>query len=208
MFLLLKIMNLQRFTIFTKPSSLWCLFNPNTRIMKPLPFAVSVVACNHWWKARPNIDNYFHWKGHSNVVSSSGKIHFINNVLNFSSIQNVNVVCNFYKQKYHLLLMESIHKSRHEKHQLLTFGVEFENNAGGFFSFLHYGQQGNLCQYFIFSVIFYFVAYSYKLGDLYFQIIKLFAIMRFVNQIIFVKIFIYFLFIEVLHSGLGNFENN
>lgn len=60
----------------------------------------------------------------------------------------------------------------------------------------------------IFSVIFYFVAFSYKLGDLYFQIIKLFAIMRFVNQIIFVKIFIYFLFIEVLHSGLGNFENN
>ena len=52
MFLFLKIMNLQHFTIFTKPSSLWCFFNPNTGIMKPLPFTVSVVTCNHWWKAR------------------------------------------------------------------------------------------------------------------------------------------------------------
>ena len=38
-------------------------------------------------------------------------------------------------KNYQLLLMESIHESRHEKHQLLTFGVGLENNTVGFFSF-------------------------------------------------------------------------
>ena len=62
-------------------------------------------------------------------------MHFMNNVLNFSSIFPHN--SESFARSTNKKLSESIHKQRHEKHHLLTFCVESENNTGSFFSFPH-----------------------------------------------------------------------